>query len=89
MSALTTHTYSNPREKEKEKEKEKKLIKETPTSDPKSRNGKEQDHLKKTSLRPLRQGPRLDVDGPYDKLLTVNISSMVALYNEIHACFRC
>jgi hypothetical protein len=29
------------------------------------------------------------VDGPYNKLLTVNISSTVALYNEFHACFRC
>jgi hypothetical protein len=29
------------------------------------------------------------VDGPYNKLLTVNISATVALYNEFHACFRC
>jgi hypothetical protein len=29
------------------------------------------------------------VDGPYNKLLTVNISAMVTLYNEFHACFRC
>jgi hypothetical protein len=29
------------------------------------------------------------VDCPYDKLLTVNISATVALYNEFHACFRC
>jgi hypothetical protein len=45
------------REKEK---KEKKKQKETPTSDRKPRKGKEQDHLKKTSLEPLRQGQRLD-----------------------------
>jgi hypothetical protein len=29
------------------------------------------------------------VDGPYHKLLTVNISATIALYNEFHACFRC
>jgi hypothetical protein len=29
------------------------------------------------------------VDGPYNKLLTVNISATVAIYNEFHACFRC
>jgi hypothetical protein len=34
--------------------------KETPTSDRMPRKGKEQDHLKKTSLGPLRQGQRLD-----------------------------
>jgi hypothetical protein len=34
-----------------------------------------------------RAGP--PVDGPYNNLLTVNISAMVALYNEFHACFRC
>jgi hypothetical protein len=34
--------------------------KETPTSDRKPNKGKEQDHLKKTSLGPLRQGQRLD-----------------------------
>jgi hypothetical protein len=56
MSALTTHTFGNP----KEKEKEKKRIKETPTSDRKPKKGKEQDHLKKTSRGPLRQGQRLD-----------------------------
>jgi hypothetical protein len=56
MSALTTHTFGNPRENEKEK----KRIKETPTSDRKQKKGKEQDHLKKTSLGPLRQGQRLD-----------------------------
>jgi hypothetical protein len=44
----------------REKRKEKKWIKETPTSDRKPRKGKEQDHLKKTSLGPLRQGQRLD-----------------------------
>jgi hypothetical protein len=56
MSALTTHTFCNP----KGKEKEKKRIKETPTSDRKPKKGKEQDHLRKTSLGPLRQGQRLD-----------------------------
>jgi hypothetical protein len=34
--------------------------KETPTSDRKTNKGKEQDHLKKTSLGPLRQGQQLD-----------------------------
>jgi hypothetical protein len=34
--------------------------KETPTSDRKPNKGKKQDHLKKTSLGPLRQGQRLD-----------------------------
>jgi hypothetical protein len=52
MSALTTHTFDNRREKEKEK----KRIKETPTSNQNPKKGTEQDHLKKTSLRPLRQG---------------------------------
>jgi hypothetical protein len=56
MSALTTHTFNNQREMEKEK----KRIKETPTSDRNPKKGNEQDHLKKTSLRPLRQGQRLD-----------------------------
>jgi hypothetical protein len=56
MSPLTTHTYRNQREKEKEK----KRIKKTPISDRKTKKGKEQDHLKKTSLGPLRQGQRLD-----------------------------
>jgi hypothetical protein len=56
MSALTTHTFCNKREKEKEN----KRPKETPTSDRKPGKGKEQDHLKKTSLGPLRQGQRLD-----------------------------
>jgi hypothetical protein len=56
MSALKTHTYSNSREKKKEK----KRIKETSTSDRKPRKGKEQDHLKKTSLGSLRQGQQLD-----------------------------
>jgi hypothetical protein len=55
MSSLTTHTFGNQREKEK-----KKWIKETPTSDRKPRKGKEQNHLKKASLGPLRQGQRLD-----------------------------
>jgi hypothetical protein len=56
MSALTTPTRSNTREKEKEK----KQLKKKPTSDRKPKQGKEQDHLKKTSLGPLRQGQRLD-----------------------------
>jgi hypothetical protein len=34
---------------------EKRKRKETPTSDRKPNKGKERDHLKKTSLRPLRQ----------------------------------
>jgi hypothetical protein len=45
------------REKRKIKETNKK---ETSTSDRKPKKGKEQDHLKKTSLGPLRQGERLD-----------------------------
>jgi hypothetical protein len=40
----------------REEEKEKKVKKETSTSDRKPKKGKEQDHLKKTSLGPLRQG---------------------------------
>jgi hypothetical protein len=43
-----------------EKRKKKKRIKGTPISDRKPKKGKEQDHLKKTSLGPLRQGQRLD-----------------------------
>jgi hypothetical protein len=39
---------------------EKRIRKENPTSDQKPNNGKEQDHLKKTSLGLLRQGQRLD-----------------------------
>jgi hypothetical protein len=56
MSALTTHTFGEQR-KGKQKETNKK---ETPASDRKPRKGKELDHLKKTSLEPLRQGQRLD-----------------------------
>jgi hypothetical protein len=56
MSALTTPTQSNKREKKKKRKEQK----ETPTSDRKLNKGKEQDHLKKTSLGPLRQGQRLD-----------------------------
>jgi hypothetical protein len=56
MSVLTTPTKSNKREKKKERNEQK----ETPTSDRKPNKGKDQDHLKKTSLRPLRQGQRLD-----------------------------
>jgi hypothetical protein len=51
MSALTTHKIWYPERKEKEK----KLLKETPTSDRKPKKGKKQDHLKKTSLGPLRR----------------------------------
>jgi hypothetical protein len=56
MSALTAPTQSNKREKKKKRNEQK----ETPTSDRKPNKGKELDHLKKTSLRPLRQGQRLD-----------------------------
>jgi hypothetical protein len=56
MSALTTPTYSNKIEKKKKRNEQK----ETPTSDQKPNKGKEQDHLKKTSLGPLRQGQRPD-----------------------------
>jgi hypothetical protein len=56
MSALTTLTKSNKREKKKKRNEQK----ETPTSDRNPNKGKEQDHLKKTSLGPLRQGQRLD-----------------------------
>jgi hypothetical protein len=51
-----THTTVT-REKRKRKETNKK---ETPKSDRKPNKGKEQDHLKKTSLGPLRQGKRID-----------------------------
>jgi hypothetical protein len=44
----------------REKRKKRNEQKETPTSDRKPNKGKEQDHLKKTSLGPLRQGQRLD-----------------------------
>jgi hypothetical protein len=54
MSALTTHTFGNQR-KGKNKRIKKKLRQAT-----KAEKGKEQDHLKKTSLGPLRQGQRLD-----------------------------
>jgi hypothetical protein len=43
-----------------EKKKKRNKQKETPTSYRKPNKGKEQDHLKKTSLGPLRQGQRLD-----------------------------
>jgi hypothetical protein len=42
--------------------------KETPTSDRKPNKGKEQDHLKKTSLGPLMQGQRLDTSETKAKL---------------------
>jgi hypothetical protein len=44
----------------REKKKKRNKQKETPTSNRKPNKGKEQDHLKKTSLGPLRQGQRLD-----------------------------
>jgi hypothetical protein len=44
----------------REKKKKRNEQKETPTSDRKPNKGKEQDHSKKTSLGPLRQGQRLD-----------------------------
>jgi hypothetical protein len=56
MSALTTPTWSNTREINKKRNKRK----ETSTSDRRPKIGEEQDQLKKTSLVPLRQGPRLD-----------------------------
>jgi hypothetical protein len=56
MSALTTLTKSNKREKKKKRNEQK----ETPTSERKPNKGKEQDHLKKSSLGPRRQGQRLD-----------------------------
>jgi hypothetical protein len=51
-----THTKVT-REKRKRKETNKE---ETPTSDRKPNKGTEQDHLKKTSLGPLRQGQQVD-----------------------------
>jgi hypothetical protein len=56
ISALTTHTFGNHREKEKEK----KRIKENSNKRSKAEKGKGQDHLNKTSLRPLRQEQQLD-----------------------------
>jgi hypothetical protein len=56
MSALTTHTFGNQREKEKGK----KQIKRNSNKRSKAEKGKERDHLKKTSLGPLRQEQRLD-----------------------------
>jgi hypothetical protein len=44
----------------REKKKKRNEQKETPTSDRKPNKGKKQDHLKKASLGPLRQGQRLD-----------------------------
>jgi hypothetical protein len=44
----------------REKGKKRNEQKETPTGDRKPNKGKEQDHLKKTNLGPLRQGQRLD-----------------------------
>jgi hypothetical protein len=54
--------------------------------------------MKQCSIRLTRLGFARDeqkssvrefVDGPYNDLLTVNISAMVEFYNEFHACFRC
>jgi hypothetical protein len=42
------------------REKKRNEQKETPTSDRKPNKGKVKDHLKKTSLGPLRQGQQLD-----------------------------
>jgi hypothetical protein len=50
------HTHIVTQEKEKGKE----MKKETSTSDRKPKDEKEQDHLKETSLGPLRQGQQLD-----------------------------
>jgi hypothetical protein len=47
---------SNKREKKMKRNEQK----ETPTNDRNPNKGEEQDHLKKTSLGPLRQGQRLD-----------------------------
>jgi hypothetical protein len=44
----------------REKRKRKETNKKTSTSDRKPKKGKEQDHLKKTSLGPLRKGKQLD-----------------------------
>jgi hypothetical protein len=56
MSALTTHSICNQREKEKKRTNKKK----PQQAIEKPKKGKEQDHLKKTGLGPLRQGQRLD-----------------------------
>jgi hypothetical protein len=55
MSALTTHTFGNQR-----KRKDKKQIKRNSNKRSNVEKGKEQDHLRKTSLEPLRQWQRLD-----------------------------
>jgi hypothetical protein len=52
----------------REKRKKRNEQKETPTSDRKPNKGKEQDHLKKTSLVPLRQGQRVDTSETKTKL---------------------
>jgi hypothetical protein len=52
-----THTKVT-REKKKKRNETNKM--KTPTNDRKPNKGKEQDHLKKTSLGPLRQGQRFD-----------------------------
>jgi hypothetical protein len=56
MSALTTHTHLVIREKKTEKKQTKRNF----NKRSKAEKDKEQDHLKKTSLGPLRQGQRLD-----------------------------
>jgi hypothetical protein len=55
MSALTTHTFGNHR-----KRKRKETNKRNSNKRSKAEKGKEKDHLKKTSVGPLRQGQRLD-----------------------------
>jgi hypothetical protein len=55
MSALTTHIFVI-----REKEKEKKRIKRNSNKRSKAEKGKEQNHLKKTNLGPLKQGQWLD-----------------------------
>jgi hypothetical protein len=52
----------------REKKKKRNEQKETPTSDRKPNKGKEQDHLKKTNLGPLRQGKWLDTSETKTKL---------------------
>jgi hypothetical protein len=53
MSALTTPTQSNKGKKKKKRNEQK----EAPTSDRKPNKGKEQDHLKKTSVGDSHEGP--------------------------------
>jgi hypothetical protein len=55
-----THMKVTREKRKKKRKKKRNKQRETPTSDRKPNKGKEQDHLKKTSLGPLRQGQRLD-----------------------------